>query len=104
MRKPPPDDARRLAAAVVDLDAAAIDRLYGLELAREAGAVPGGGPLKAVTVGCPWCGEDFDTLVDCSAGPARYIEDCQVCCQPIELASELDEAGSLVALRVARSD
>lgn len=41
---------------------------------------------EPVTVECPYCGESFVTFVDISQGNQRYIEDCQVCCRPIELA------------------
>jgi hypothetical protein len=41
--------------------------------------------------------------VDLSAGPFSYIEDCQICCQPIELAGETDGDGSLVRLTASRS-
>ena len=34
---------------------------------------------------CPWCGEVFPTTVDTSQGDYTTIEDCAVCCQPIEL-------------------
>jgi hypothetical protein len=33
---------------------------------------------------CPYCGETIDTFIDTSAGDQRYIEDCAVCCRPIE--------------------
>lgn len=33
---------------------------------------------------CPYCGEDIEILLDCSIEQQRYIEDCQVCCRPIE--------------------
>ncbi|MGF1527017.1 MAG: CPXCG motif-containing cysteine-rich protein [Candidatus Competibacterales bacterium] len=42
--------------------------------------------LEWATVHCPYCGEAFATPVDCSAGDQQYVEDCQVCCQPIVLA------------------
>jgi len=35
-------------------------------------------------VSCPHCGETFTTFVDLSQGDSVYIEDCQICCQPIE--------------------
>ncbi|MBT8117798.1 MAG: CPXCG motif-containing cysteine-rich protein [Gammaproteobacteria bacterium] len=35
-------------------------------------------------VDCPYCGEHFETNVDTSAGSQDYIEDCPVCCRPIE--------------------
>ena len=40
--------------------------------------------LETVFVCCPYCGESFDTIVDVSAGSQDYIEDCYVCCRPIE--------------------
>ena len=39
--------------------------------------------LRSVVVGCPYCGESLDIDVDCSVASQSYIEDCQVCCQPI---------------------
>ena len=55
-------------------------------------------------VQCPYCGEGFETQLDTSSGSARYVEDCQVCCQPIEFSLEVDDAGALVALSTQRSD
>jgi transcription elongation factor Elf1 len=34
---------------------------------------------------CPHCGESFALLVDTSQPSQTLIEDCTVCCQPIEL-------------------
>lgn len=39
--------------------------------------------LESKNVQCPYCGEFFDVFVDCSSAQQNYIEDCQVCCQPI---------------------
>jgi len=46
-------------------------------------------------VSCPYCGEGFETTVDCSAGDQSYIEDCYVCCQPIEFTIQVDNDGTL---------
>jgi hypothetical protein len=54
-------------------------------------------------VACPYCGESFETAVDWSAGAFRYIEDCQVCCQPIELAGEVDDDGGPLGVTATRS-
>ncbi len=43
-------------------------------------------------VNCPFCGELVTVLVDCSAGPQQYVEDCQVCCRPIVLDITFDPA------------
>jgi hypothetical protein len=40
--------------------------------------------LEESTIMCPYCGENFTVLVDCSVREQSYIEDCEVCCRPIE--------------------
>ncbi|MGD8595322.1 MAG: CPXCG motif-containing cysteine-rich protein [Gammaproteobacteria bacterium] len=40
--------------------------------------------IEEIAVSCPYCGETFDTTVDLSAGDQNYIEDCYVCCRPIQ--------------------
>jgi hypothetical protein len=88
------------------LDDEAIDTLYGLEPVFEPGAA-----LLTVTeltefveVECPYCWEAYGTQVDLSGGSFTYVEDCQVCCQPIELECEVDQTGALVAVRARRMD
>jgi hypothetical protein len=39
---------------------------------------------QARKVVCPYCSQTFYLFVDSRAGNQEYIEDCQVCCQPIE--------------------
>ena len=39
--------------------------------------------LKEKTVECPYCGENINVFIDCSIPDQSYIEDCQVCCRPI---------------------
>lgn len=34
---------------------------------------------------CPYCWERISMLIDCSAARQLYVEDCEVCCQPIEV-------------------
>ena len=34
---------------------------------------------------CPYCGEAIEILLDLSGGSQSYIEDCQVCCRPIQI-------------------
>lgn len=48
---------------------------------------------EAVEIQCPYCGERIEISVDCSLENQSYIEDCQVCCRPIEIAVAMDEAG-----------
>jgi len=53
---------------------------------------------------CPYGGESFDTLVDTSSGSQHYIEDCQVCCRPIEVYLETDPHGTPINVRTRRDD
>lgn len=39
---------------------------------------------KEVEVDCPYCGEAITILVDTSVARQSYVEDCSVCCRPIE--------------------
>jgi hypothetical protein len=41
--------------------------------------------LEENTISCPYCGELITILIDGSVETQQYIEDCQVCCRPIEL-------------------
>ena len=34
-------------------------------------------------IGCPYCGETIEVLIDPADLGQQYIEDCQVCCKPI---------------------
>jgi len=85
-----------------------VDELYGLEPVIEPGeAAPGSAAPESVqsrAVPCPYCGETFDTTIDLSSGSTSYIEDCQVCCQPIEFLLEVAEDGTLANLETRRGD
>ncbi|MDH3634452.1 MAG: CPXCG motif-containing cysteine-rich protein [Gammaproteobacteria bacterium] len=43
---------------------------------------------------CPYCWEEITLLVDGSIENQEYIEDCEVCCRPIDFIVEVDEQGS----------
>ena len=49
---------------------------------------------ESVDIQCPYCGEILPIVVDCSVENQRYIEDCQVCCRPINLVLAIDEEGT----------
>ncbi len=36
-------------------------------------------------VACPHCGESFPLLIDTSQHEQDLVEDCSVCCRPIQL-------------------
>ena len=41
---------------------------------------------------CPYCWESISMLLDSSQGYQKYIEDCEVCCNPIELEINFEAA------------
>jgi len=52
------------------------------------------GELLEVSVQCPYCWERFGLLVDTSVAEQEYVEDCEVCCRPIDFNIEVDENGA----------
>jgi hypothetical protein len=34
---------------------------------------------------CPYCGEGISMVLDTSVTTQTYVEDCEVCCNPIEI-------------------
>jgi Cysteine-rich CPXCG len=94
-----------LTRRIEDLDARSIDSLYGLEPVYEPGkGLPGLLPEEFVAVQCPYCGERLETRVDLTNDEPGYIEDCQVCCRPIEFTLERADSGALLAVKVQRVD
>ena len=95
----------RLQESLTRLDEESIDRLYGLEPVWEPGSgQPRLAPEEFVAVRCPYCGERLETRVDLTSEEAVYVEDCEVCCRPIEFQAARDESGALLALQVRRLD
>jgi len=53
-------------------------------------------------VQCPYCGETIEVQIDSSAGDQGYVEDCSVCCRPIEV--RLLDVGEDCLVEVHRDD
>ncbi len=53
--------------------------------------------LQESSIYCPYCGESIEVLLNPEDVGAEYIEDCQVCCQPIEFFLREDAGGWLEA-------
>ena len=87
-------------------DAAVIDELYGLEPVYEPdGPAPASRfSTEFVSILCPYCWERYETEVDLSAGSFSHVEDCQVCCQPIQLSCDVDDEGRLLGVKPERMD
>ena len=43
---------------------------------------------------CPYCGELISVLIDSSEDEQEYIEDCQVCCRPINFKVQSTSDGT----------
>ena len=83
-----------------------VDEIYGLEpvIGGESSSMDTGETSGFVRVSCPYCGEEFETSVDASAGLCSYVEDCQICCQPIDMELRVDENGAFMELVLRRGD
>ncbi|MBI3939394.1 MAG: CPXCG motif-containing cysteine-rich protein [Acidobacteria bacterium] len=51
---------------------------------------------------CPHCGEWLEVLIDPSVSWQVYVEDCQVCCRPIEI--HVDFGQGQVRVRAEATD
>ena len=51
--------------------------------------------LHESDIGCPYCGEVITVLIDQSVDTQQYIEDCQVCCRPIEIHVSIGSDGGV---------
>lgn len=40
---------------------------------------------------CPHCGERISMVLDLTSGSQHYVEDCEVCCGPIEVSFEVED-------------
>jgi hypothetical protein len=91
---------------VTDLNERTIDELYGLEPVYRPDEFVSDRvePTVFVNVSCPYCAETYETQVDLTAGSFVYVEDCQICCQPIELIVEVNDAGQLTGINPQRMD
>ncbi len=54
------------------------------------------------SIECPYCGETIEIVVDCSEDVQSYIEDCSVCCRPIQIEARCAD-GELVSVSAGRS-
>ncbi len=51
---------------------------------------------------CPYCGQNISMVIEELDGAQSYIEDCEVCCNPIQISYEIDE-GRVVSLEASRA-
>lgn len=52
---------------------------------------------------CPYCFEQISFVLETEYGEQSYIEDCEVCCRPIEITYSLENEGIKI-LRLERAN
>jgi hypothetical protein len=60
--------------------------------------------LPTIAVPCPYCGERVELMIDGSEDLQHYVEDCPVCCRPMEISVALDASGEVMASATRDSD
>ncbi len=58
--------------------------------------------LETLSVQCPYCGETIEIDVEPLEETQSFIEDCTVCCRPIQFQATPGEEG--IELTASRSD
>ena len=52
---------------------------------------------------CPACGAPVSMVLDLSVTDQTYVEDCEVCCQPLEITVHA-EAGGEISFSARQAD
>lgn len=60
--------------------------------------------LEPASIQCPYCWETLHISVDPSVRDQHYVEDCQVCCQPILIHAWFDENGEVEVTAAPEND
>ncbi|HEY5972945.1 MAG TPA: CPXCG motif-containing cysteine-rich protein [Pseudoxanthomonas sp.] len=60
--------------------------------------------LPTESIQCPYCGESIDIAIDDSVDRQQYVEDCQVCCRPINIVVTVEEDGATVVQAWAENE
>ncbi len=51
---------------------------------------------------CPYCWEKISMLLDLTSGGQTYVEDCEVCCNPISIYFDVED-GAVVSFQADAS-
>jgi len=57
---------------------------------------------EEVFFNCPYCFESVSFLLETEYGAQSYIEDCEVCCRPIDMSYQTHE-GQVTQVQVERA-
>jgi hypothetical protein len=59
-------------------------------------------PIVEIRISCPYCAQSMEVVLDLSGGSQSYVEDCQICCQPMQISFDVDD-DRLQGLQVDRA-
>jgi transcription elongation factor Elf1 len=48
---------------------------------------------------CPFCGQEFEVLIDTAEASQRFATDCEICCRPLEVVVDCED-GEILSLDV----
>lgn len=51
-------------------------------------------PIEYLDARCPWCSEMISLAVECIKDAQEYVEECPVCCAPIQVQVRGLETGT----------
>ena len=60
--------------------------------------------LEDRSIDCPYCGESIDILLDPSYSEQSYVEDCPVCCRPINISFSTEADGEVLLTATTDSE
>jgi len=60
--------------------------------------------LSEKKITCPYCGQNITVLIDSTDLDQTYIEDCQVCCQPINISVYQNTQGELTISAISENE
>jgi hypothetical protein len=60
--------------------------------------------LPTERIDCPYCGEAIEVVIDASVEHQQYIEDCWVCCRPINFEVAVGSDGAVLVRSWAENE
>lgn len=59
---------------------------------------------KHASIQCPYCEEPIDLFIDDTVDRQQYVENCPVCCRPIDVSVMTGDDGEMAVAARAEND